>query len=297
MPTRVTIPVLPNAPRRLQDHDQSMETRMSEPPLCSAARAADLLNVRALLAGGADPRARDSFGFTALHCAALACNRDWVAAQEVMRALLQAGAEPDAQARDGRSVLYLAAEFSPALDPVQLLVAAGANPDVCDAHGNHVVLNALAPAVQAWLAERTGQPMPEPELKFREVRLDGSAWRALKPRLDAVFAELGDERLLVMQDVGSTQDDGFIACSEAFEERQGDRAGIVGFCFYTRQDLNRAKRSSLLPLAFWAAPDGARIGMIGIGQRIVEAFRRHGFSVNWNGSATQRPTVYLQMPG
>lgn len=71
-------------------------------------------------------------------------------------------------------------------------------------------------------------------------------------------------------------------------------AGLVGLCFYTRQDLNRAKRSSDLSLGFWAGPEGASAAMEQVGRTIVDAFSAAGLAVDWDGSAAQRPTVNLR---
>ena len=66
-------------------------------PLHSAAAAPSLEIVRALLAAGADPRARQASDFTALHSAAQ--NGD----PELAQALLDAGADPEAETDDGRT--------------------------------------------------------------------------------------------------------------------------------------------------------------------------------------------------
>jgi hypothetical protein len=71
-------------------------------------------------------------------------------------------------------------------------------------------------------------------------------------------------------------------------------AGLIGLCFYTRQDLNRAKRSSDLTLGFWAGPAGASAAMQRVGHRIVDAFTAAGLAVGWDGSAAHRPTVDLR---
>jgi len=34
-----------------------------------------------------------------------------------------------------------------------------------------------------------------------------------------------------------------------------------------------------------------------VGQQVVDAFRKNGFIVDWNGSQSMRPTVYLQNIG
>lgn len=110
----------------------------------------------------------------------------------------------------------------------------------------------------------------------------------------AVQAALAAGADVTAQDVGLTQDDGFIDTAQQFIERGGMEAGPVGLCFYTRQDLNRAKRSSDLSLGFWAGPEGASAAMEQVGRRIVDAFTAAGLAVDWDGSAAHRPTVDLR---
>jgi bifunctional non-homologous end joining protein LigD len=129
------------------------------------------------------------------------------------------------------------------------------------------------------------------------VKLQAAEWRAAKLHIDRVFDALSRSGVVALQDAGTTQEDGFSDCAEEFRARGGIGAGLHGFCYYTRQDLNRAKRSSQLPLAFWAAPDGAPEAMERVGQLVVDAFRKAGFIVDWNGSPSLRPTVYLQNIG
>ena len=210
-----------------------------------------------------------------------------------MRLLLDAGAALETTAGGGRTALYLAAEFAKSVEPVQLLLDAGAEADITDDGGIHVVENANAPEVKKLLSRVTGHPVPLPRIERKPVKLSAAAWRAAKARLDPVFDALAKNGLVVLQDAGRTQEDGFADCADVFRERGGEKAGLRGFCFYTRQDSNRAKRTSLLPLAFWAAPEGRSKDMVRVGAEIVAAFRGAGFEVDWNGSAAMRPSVVL----
>lgn len=266
--------------------------------LFQAARMGDVDAVRHHLKQGADLAAKDQYGFTALHCAAFACNKaNTKPGAEVMRVLLESGAPPNALSADGRSVLYLTAELSWELEPVQLLIAAGASPDVTDSHGNHVVGNAMMKEVKEYLSKITGQPMPPPRVVRKVVKLGFMEWRKAKAKIDQIFASLRRRGLVTLQDAGTTQDDGFDDCSEVFEAQGGIEAGLTGFCFYTSQDLARAKGTGLLPLAFWGAPEGDNASMVRVGQLIVDAFRTAGFTVEWNGTASERPTVVLKANG
>jgi bifunctional non-homologous end joining protein LigD len=262
-----------------------------------AARSGEIETVKAQLAQGIDLTATNQYGFSALHCAAVACNSvDEQKALAVLDLLLEAGSPVDATSRDGRTALYLAAEFSPTLAPLKALIQAGAKVDVRNAHGVHIVTNAMAKEVQGFLSDLTGHPIP-PRRVLKPVKLSSAEWRAAKVHIDKVFDALSQSGLVALQHAGTTQEDGFSDCAEAFRARGGIGTGLRGFCFYTLQDLNRAKRTSQLSLAFWGAPDGAPEAMARVGQQVVDAFRKNGFMVDWNGSPSMRPTVYLQNIG
>jgi hypothetical protein len=126
-----------------------------------------------------------------------------------------------------------------------------------------------------------------------ETRLKAKEWKTAQIAIEGVFATLERAGLVALQDAGTTQEDGFSDCSEIWHERGGAGAGLHGFCYYTRQDLQRAKRSALLSLAFWGAPEGAPVDMERVGKLIVESFRASGFEVDWDGTGGMRPIVHL----
>ncbi|MBJ2155162.1 DUF6891 domain-containing protein [Variovorax sp. IB41] len=269
---------------------------MDPKKIFEAAREADVETVRACIAAGADMAAVNAQGFTALQCAAMGSNQTEVAPNiAVLRLLLDAASPLEYTGTDGRTALYLAAEFAPTTDAVQLLLDAGAKADISDGHGNHITVNAMMEEVVALLARVTGKPIPEPPPPEPDpVKMTTAQWRVTKARIDAVFEALTKAGLVALQDAGQTQSDGFSDCTEAFHERGGEAAGVHGFCFYTRQDLNRAKRTSQLSLAYWGAPQGADADMLRVGELIVGRFRTAGFEVRWNGAASMRPEVDLR---
>lgn len=240
----------------------------------------------------------EEHGFTALHLAAMGTNSvEEARSLEVMKCLLEAGADLEAEG-DGRTPLYFAAEFSPTLGPVQLLLDAGAKADVSDRHGNHITVNAMTPEVQELLARVTGVEIfgsahGDDSLESAPaVPVKAAEWRALKKRIDAVFGELTAQGLVCLQDAGTTQEEGFSECAEELQRRTG-RESILGFCFYTRQDLKRAKRDRLLPLAIWGSPDGEDPATRLVGQRTTDAFTQADFEVEWDGTASSRPILRL----
>lgn len=257
-----------------------------------AARCGDIETLRTHLNRGVDLTAENRYGFKALHCAVMACNSvDEHKALEVIELLLKAGSPVNATNRDGRTALYLAAESARTIAPLKLLLQAGATVDADTARGRNIVANARAKEVQKFLSELTGQPIPPPRIELKAAKLSAAEWRAAKRHIGEIFAGLSQSGLVALQNAGTTQEDGFDDCAEEFRARGGVGAGLRGFCFYTSQDLSRAKRTSQLSLAFWGAPDGAAEAMSKVGQEVVEPFRRRGFLVVWNGSplhATER---------
>jgi hypothetical protein len=161
------------------------------------------------------------------------------------------------------------------------------------AGGIHVVVNALSSDVKQYLSQPTGHAVPPPRPTAKEAKLSTSEWRQVKTRMDKVFDELNRSGLVAIQDAGYTQEDGPSDCAEEFERRGGVGAGLIGACYYTRQDLNRAKRTRLLLLAFSGGQEGGDGGIVSVGNRIVEILKAHNFVVEWTGTADERPTVHL----
>ena len=264
-----------------------------------AARASDAQTVQACLDAGADVSAVDEHGLTALQQAAIGANQAGLAENlAVLRLLLEAGSPLEHRSRDGRTALYLAAELAPSTDAVQMLLDAGAEADVYDNHGNHIVKNAMMPEVQQLLSRITGKPVPAPPAPSPEpVRMTAAQWRAARARIRLVFDALSDAGIVALQEAGYTQEDGFSDCVEEYHSRGGADAGLHGFCFYTEQDVDRAKRTSQLLVAFWGAPEGGNLDMERVGTMIVDVFRQRGFTVDWNGSGAERPIVDLRDGG
>ena len=270
-------------------------TSIEPADIFAAARTANLVATRAFLDAGAEPAAVNDHGFTALECAAMGTNGTPTEQHlAVLRLLIEAGSPLEHQGGGGRTALYVAAEFSRGVEAVQLLLDAGAQADIRDGHGNHIVENAMMPAVKALLSQITGHLIPQKEAAPEPRKMSVLEWRAARKKIDAAFDKLESVGIVALHDVGRTQEDGFADASALFRERGGSEAGLSGMCFYTRQDLDRAKRSSDLALAFWGGPGGEAASTKRVGQQIAEAFGSVGLPVKWNGSERVRPTVDLR---
>lgn len=261
-----------------------------------AARGRSLADVRKFLASGADLTATNEQGFTALHCAVMACNQpdDIEDPQAVFIAqeLIKAGADVNAVSRDGRSVFYLAAEMTHTAAVLQVLVDAGAHADVSNAHGIHIARNAMPGEAAEFVALITGKRVPSARGR-QAAKVPAAEWKSVLARIDSVFERLNREKLVALQAAGTTQDDAFDDCSQVFHERGGVEAGLTGCAFYTRTDLARAKSGGQLSVGFWGAPEGGDDDMVRVGRQIVSAFRDERFEVEWNESASVRPAVWL----
>ncbi len=260
-----------------------------------AAREGDIESLKKCLAKKPDLSKLNKYKLSALHCAAAGSSKlKPEVCIEVMKILIEAGSPLETKASHGRTPLIILAEFSNSVEPVQFLIDAGANPNVYYEGGVvHIVKNAKHPKVKELLSKITGVPIssaPEPETPA--LKMKPEAWKKAQAAIDKVFDELENSDLILLQDAGITLSDGMADCSELYNEHPNKKS-IIGYCFYTRQDLDRAKKSSELLLAFGSGPKGKEKETIVVGELIVKKFKEAGFDIQWNGKSSTRPSVYL----
>jgi len=267
---------------------------MKSTNIFDACREGNIKFVKNKLSQDVDLSELNDYGLTALHCAAIGSDGTNPKINlEILKLLIEAGSELEMKSSDGRTALYLLAEFSQTIAPVQYLIDQGAETDIYDVHGNSIVENAMMPDVQELLSKLTGFAIPEePEPSPEPVKMKSKNWKKAKVDIDLVFEKLNASNLIALQDAGYTQSDGFSDCSEAFYKNP-QKDTIKGFCFYTRQDLERAKETSMLMLGYWGAPDGEDKSTESIGNLIIETFKQANFNVQWSGKASDRPYVLL----
>ena len=104
-------------------------------------------------------------------------------------------------------------------------------------------------------------------------------------RLDDAFVDLNGHGIIALHKTGMTMSDGHEDVSAALHER--GRAGVMGYCFYHGQDLERAVQGMGLYLAFGDLKDTDE-GKVRVGELIKSTMERHGLGVSWNGEPDTR---------
>jgi len=102
-------------------------------------------------------------------------------------------------------------------------------------------------------------------------------------RLDQAFAALREEDILAIHNAGMTPSEGVDEMSEQYHAAGGKKSGIVGYCFYHRQDMEYALKHRTLGLAYGAVDGDAERG-VEVGKRIRSALEAAGLRVAWTGS-------------
>jgi hypothetical protein len=102
-------------------------------------------------------------------------------------------------------------------------------------------------------------------------------------RLDQAFAALRAEGILAIHNAGMTPSEGIDEMSEQYHAAGGEKSGIVGYCFYHRQDMEYALKYHQLDLVYGDIDGDDRRG-VEIGKRIRSALEAAGLRVAWTGS-------------
>ncbi len=261
-----------------------------ETNLHSAAEKADIKQIAACLEAGDDPNQLNPYGFNSLQLVAMSEVSSADRVVQAMQLIIEAGGELEMASSDGRTALYLAAEFCTSTKPIEFLLKCGADPKAHDG-GDTIVRNSRSKKVQQLLAKVLKQSTPAKEPKLKERRLPTAEWRAVRRRLKLAFESLNQLGLVAIQGVGQNQDEGFDDCAQEFLDRGGRKAGLTGICFSSKSDESQARETGQLYLGFWGAPKGAHKDMIRVGKLVVTEMQKQGLVVKWNESANERPLV------
>ena len=130
------------------------------------------------------------------------------------------------------------------------------------------------------------------EAEITKVAAERKTWNRPTDteKLIAAFEELCKLNIIALHNAGYTTSDGEYEVVEV--ERQlrvlGKRSD--GYCFYHEQDLARAivPENPNLMLAFQKVDNSNDEITVAIGRKIVEVLQSYGFTIEWNGTATQK---------
>lgn len=104
-------------------------------------------------------------------------------------------------------------------------------------------------------------------------------------RLDRAFAALNSHGVIALHNAGYTMSDGLDDVGDVLGER--GRSGVIGYCFYHGQDVERAVAGGGLFIAFGDL-DGDTSQKIEVGTAVREILQQHLFRVEWNGDSETR---------
>ncbi|MFL9924469.1 hypothetical protein PQR62_09340 [Herbaspirillum lusitanum] len=128
--------------------------------------------------------------------------------------------------------------------------------------------------------------------QFYEKRVQEKDWPSKTDcdRLDALFQELNESMIIALQNAGFTNQDGLGDVRQIWSE-QPSRA-YRGYCFYHQQSMASALAGRGLLLSYGDLANTDE-GTLAIAGEIVSALERHGFRVDWDGSAQTKINVPL----
>src|SRR3712207_278933 len=137
----------------------------------------NLDRVVASLTQSIDLSKKNAYGFTALHNAIMG-DTSGNSYFDIVKLLVAAGADVNQLSNDGRSPIFLAAEFCTDIELIKYLLAQGADPKIHDAFKHNIVENAWSEDIKQFLSELTGFPLPLPQLppKYKEKKISKLAW-------------------------------------------------------------------------------------------------------------------------
>ena len=115
-------------------------------------------------------------------------------------------------------------------------------------------------------------------------------------RLDHVFRQLNKERYITLHRAGNDQTEGKEEARTRWVESGGKDSGVLGYCFYHSQDVDRAVHTGNLFLSFSGVgptPEERDANTNKLAARLVSLLNEADFSVLWNGSLDERLQIQL----
>jgi Domain of unknown function (DUF6891) len=104
-------------------------------------------------------------------------------------------------------------------------------------------------------------------------------------RLDRAFNTLNLHGVIALHNAGYTMSDGLDDVGDVLRER--GRSGVIGYCFYHGQDVERAVGGGGLFIAFGDL-DSDKSQKAEVGAAVREILQQHLFRVEWDGDSETR---------
>lgn len=145
----------------------------------------------------------------------------------------------------------------------------------------------VSPSDRQWLEAR----LAEEWTRKREAE---KTWpeKVEYDRLHAAYARMWDKNMVAIHLAGYTMSDGISDVSEEWHIGGGAKSGLVGYCFYHGQDLERAVENGDLYLAFGSLGDpSTEERVLAAGRIVADALTQEGLPFQWDGTTKQRILV------
>ena len=126
-----------------------------------------------------------------------------------------------------------------------------------------------------------------------ELRSEQASWPAVTDcdRLDAAFAALESRGIVARQNFTCCQSCGHGEIYDEVEGARGAGRAVRGYAFYHQQDTESAIHYGELYLAYGSTDES--LSTADVGERVADALREQGLSVDWDGSDRSRIRVSL----
>ena len=124
----------------------------------------------------------------------------------------------------------------------------------------------------------------------KRIKLEMKEWPAQTDwdRLHDSFGDLANQWIISIHNGGFTQSDGYEIFLDLYENLI-HQDSIIGYCFYTEQDVSSAINYREMYLAFGPSnPKDEKTNGVEIGKKIVDALGKNGLKTKWDGTFNER---------
>lgn len=106
-------------------------------------------------------------------------------------------------------------------------------------------------------------------------------------KLHQVFDVLSKHQIIALHNAGLDFEDAMFDIKEVWEDAEDEDLAPIGYCFYSAKDLEQAITEDSLMIYFGGPKENDDKKSIIIGNIISEEFKKKGFNINWNNTASQ----------